>query len=147
MTSIIGALPWNLGAGCLFAREISSVIHLPNYKLLKSACMGWIETKGRFWKKLIFSVVNGRQVFPGLIQRIKVGFLLSCSLPSLLLGEVNGEKTNLTEVSAGESSFQGFLNLRAHFSACFSSAGTDQSVHISPPVPRYLTCFSLELRH
>lgn len=110
MQSIIGALPWNLGAGGLFARGISSVIRLPNYRLLKSVCTGWTETKGRLWKKLIFSVVNGRQVFPELIQRIKVRFLLSCSFPSLLLGEVKGEKTYLTEVSTGEFSFQGFLN-------------------------------------
>lgn len=98
------------GSRWLFARSVSSMINLPNYKLLKSACLGRIETKGSFWKKLIFVVVNGRQVYPGLIQKIKVRFLLSCSLPSLLLEEVKGERTYLTEVSTGKFSFQCFLN-------------------------------------
>lgn len=139
MRSITGALPWNSEAGGLFDRGISSIIYLPNYKLLKSACVSWIETKGRFWKKLIFSVINGRQVFPGLIQKIKVRFLLSCSLHSLLLEEVKGEKTYLTEVSTGEFSFQDFLsslNLCVSIFLHFLVLLVLTSLCTYPPLPR-----------
>lgn len=52
----------------------------------------------------------GDKFSPGLIQKIKVRFLLSCSLPSLHLEEVKGERTYLTEVSTGKFLFQCFLN-------------------------------------
>lgn len=72
---------WNLGAGVLFGRSCFFICQI---KTLKSTCAWSIETKTRYWKALIFSVDNGRQVLPGMIQRIKVRLLLRCSLPWLL---------------------------------------------------------------
>lgn len=125
---------WNVGAGGFFARSCFFICWI---KTLKSTCTWWIETKRRYWKKLIFPVDNGRQVLPGVIQRIKVRRLLS-SLPWLLLEKVLPDPACWSQPWwRATFSFLKFSEAMCeHLAVYLSSVSADHSVHVINLPPR-----------